>query len=121
MSDKISVQEYREMQRIVISNKPAKSKMSNVKTILDGVKYDSKKEATRAGQLKLMVKAGVISALQEQVAFHFADTTYVADFVYFDREKMAFVVEDAKGHRTATYIHKRKLMLKYYNIKILET
>ncbi len=120
MSEKMSVEAFRQLMNGQ-TPKAKKSKMSNVKTVVDGKSYDSKKEALRASELLLRVKAGEITALMEQVTYHFADTKYIADFVYLDRSTGQYVVEDVKGHRTATYIHKRKLMLKYYNIKILES
>jgi hypothetical protein len=45
--------------------------------------------------------------------------SYVADFTYI--ENGMFVVEDVKGHRTAEYILKRKLMLRIHGIRIRET
>lgn len=93
----------------------------------------SKKEHDRAGQLRLLQQAGLISDLREQVSFTViptqrdADgklietcTRYIADFVYKDREGNT-VVEDTKGFRTPEYIMKRKLMLKEYGIRIKET
>jgi len=41
------------------------SKYSNIKT----GKYDSKKESKRAGELKLLLKAGIIKELEEQKVF----------------------------------------------------
>jgi len=41
------------------------SKFSNVKT----GKYDSKKESKRAGELQLLLKAGIIKELEEQKVF----------------------------------------------------
>lgn len=52
--------------------------------------------------------------------------SYVADFVYSDNETGEKVVEDAKGYKNtsaATYqlfVHKRKLMLEIYGIKVVE-
>lgn len=50
--------------------------------------------------------------------------SYVADFVYIDNATGEKVVEDAKGYRGgATYqlfVHKRKLMLEIYGIKVVE-
>lgn len=107
------------------------SKYGNRKT--DG--YDSKKEARRASELKLMLRAGVISDLREQVKFEVIppqnetvngkrkcierSCSYVADFVYVDKNGNT-VVEDTKGFRTEAYKIKRKLMLYVYGIKIVE-
>jgi hypothetical protein len=64
-----------------------KSKYRNVKTEVDGIKFDSKKEATRYGQLRLLEKAGLIGNLRLQVQYplivHGVKVgSYVADFVY---------------------------------------
>lgn len=94
--------------------------------------YDSKKEYYRAQQLKLWLKAGVISDLREQVTFLLIPSQinsegieerpvkYKADFVYFDNEAGQTVVEDTKGFRTPEYIIKRKLMLQVHGITIKE-
>lgn len=93
--------------------------------------HASKKEHQRAGQLKLMQRAGLISNLREQVKFVLIPTqrdsqgnllerecSYYADFVY-DKDG-ATVVEDTKGFRTPEYKLKRKLMLHVHGISIKE-
>lgn len=108
----------------------------------DGILHDSRKEAVRCEQLKLMEKAGKIHELRRQMEFllippQYEETTtgkrtkktkrklveravvYRADFVYHD-EKGELVVEDVKGLRTRDYIIKRKLLLWVYGIKIKE-
>jgi len=105
------------------------SKFSNVKT----GKYDSKKESKRAGELQLLLKAGIIKELEEQKAFILQDTfkakatttphqletirsiKYIADFYYFDNEKKVYVAEDVKGFKTLHYIIKSKLFRKIYS------
>lgn len=94
--------------------------------------YDSKKEYYRAQQLKLWLKAGVISELREQVVFLLIPSQinsegieekpvrYKADFVYIDNATGQTVVEDTKGYRTPEYIIKRKLMLQVHGITIKE-
>lgn len=100
--------------------------------------YDSKKEARRAAELKLLQRQGHISDLREQVPYVLIPSQYeemivngrkkpvcvekqckyIADFVYLKDGKT--VVEDTKGFRTSDYIIKRKLMLKEHKIKIKE-
>ena len=46
-----------------------KSKYHNKKVMIDGIKFDSKKEANRYQELKLMQRAGIISDLQRQVKY----------------------------------------------------
>ena len=43
------------------------NKFGNTKVVVDGIKFDSKKEANRYGNLKLLQKAGEISDLKLQV------------------------------------------------------
>lgn len=109
----------------------------------DGIMHDSKREARRWVELKLLERAGHIKDLKRQVKFvlipaqHEQGTigkrggvkkgklierecSYIADFVYFDNKTEKTVVEDAKGMRTKDYIVKRKLMLYIHKIKIRE-
>jgi hypothetical protein len=101
------------------------SKFKANKTILDGIQFDSKREAQRYSELKLLERAGVIQNLRLQVKFELIPKqqgeracTYIADFVY--EENGQTVVEDAKGMKTKDYIIKRKLMLWMHGIKIRE-
>lgn len=96
--------------------------------------YDSKREAKRAAELKLLEKAGVISNLQEQVVYELIPSQYrivngkkkcieraikyIADFQYVENGNT--VVEDAKGFRTEVYRIKKKLMLYFHDIQIKE-
>lgn len=107
------------------------SKYRAKKTEVDGIVFDSKKEAKRYQELKLFERTGVISDLQRQVKFVLIpaqrikgkvverECSYIADFIYKDKEGNT-VVEDTKGFRTADYIIKRKLMLWVHGIKIVE-
>ena len=119
------------------------AKYKNTKTIVDGITFDSKKEAKRWTELKLLESAGVISDLRRQVRFELIpaqrepDTIgsrggiikgklierkveYVADFVYRDTGTGEIVVEDTKGIQTKDYKIKRKLMLWVHGIRIRE-
>lgn len=52
------------------------------------------------------------------------ETTYIADFVYYDKKQKKTVIEDCKGMKTKEYILKRKLMRHKYcdeNTIFLET
>lgn len=101
-------------------------KYKNEKTQVDGVWFDSKREARRYGELKLLERAGEIRNLRLQVVYDLVVygrlvCRYRADFVYEDRRLgWAEVVEDAKGCRTEAYIIKRKLMLAVHGITIRE-
>lgn len=102
------------------------NKYNAKKTYVDGIAFDSRKEAKRYQELKLLERGGVISDLDCQVKFELIPKQegerpcyYVADFVYTENGKK--VVEDVKGFRTDVYKLKRKLMLERHGIKILET
>lgn len=100
------------------------------KTGLDGLTFDSQKEARRYAELKLLERAGQIHSLRRQVKYELIPVqkihgrtveracSYIADFVY--EENGQTVVEDVKGFRTKDYLIKRKLMLERHGIKIRE-
>lgn len=93
--------------------------------------YDSKKEANRAYELKLLERGGIISDLKEQVtielqpAFKHNGKTeraikYIADFTY--TKSGMLIVEDVKGFKTKDYLLKRKLLLyKFPEITFIES
>ena len=101
-------------------------KYKNKKIVVNGIQFDSKKEAKRYQELKLMEDAGMISRLERQVEFVLIPEqrefnareiytkgpkkgsfkpgkllerklVYVADFVYMMNGKV--IVEDVKGYR----------------------
>ena len=124
------------------------NKYGNKKVIIDGVVFDSKREAKRYQELKLLERCGAISDLKRQVVFELIPTqkeestkvytkgrkkgqpipgkviekavTYVADFVYIDNATGKTIVEDSKGFHTKDYILKRKMLLYFKGIKIHE-
>lgn len=103
------------------------SKYGNRKTVVDGISFDSKREAARWQQLKMLERGGLISNLQRQVKYELVprqarerSVDYYADFVYTDNSNNQQVVEDVKGVRTSTYVIKRKLMLWVHGIRVVE-
>lgn len=104
-----------------------KSKYHAKKTVVDGITFDSKKEAKRYLELKAMEKVGSIQNLQLQVPFILIEKSkygrsikYVADFVYYNKNGSK-VVEDVKGVKTPVYKLKKRLMAEKYGIIVLET
>ena len=127
-----------------------RNKCGNIKIEVDGIEFDSKKEANRYCELKLLQRAGVIEDLELQKEFelipaqyeYFArygkqgqrlqdgkrciekSCVYKADFAY--KQGGRLVVEDVKGYRDpasaayAKFVIKRKLMLHVHGIKITE-
>jgi hypothetical protein len=106
-------------------NWPRRSKYGNKKTEVDGVPFDSKAEAQRYRELKLMAAAGVIRDLELQPRFELIVSglkvcTYVADFRYFDVAQGASIVADVKGKATDVYRLKAKLMRACHGIEVQE-
>ena len=123
------------------------SKYGNKKTTVDGVEFDSKKEAARWQELRLLERAGKIVELERQVAFELAPSVqyvgkratpalrYVADFCYFEQCAPGifgikldgkpviwhYTVEDVKGVKTSAYKIKRHLMMSVHKIEVRET
>ena len=124
------------------------TKYNATKCVVDGISFDSKHEANRYCELKLLQKGNVISDLRLQVEFELIPNqyaaekrygkngkelkdkqvllerkcSYIADFVYTLNETGETVVEDAKSPitRTPEYKIKKKLLLLKYGIAIRE-
>ena len=123
-----------------------KTKYGSRKVTVNGETFDSVKEYRRYCELKLLEKAGTITALETQKPFELIpaqyeyyarygkkgqrlkdgkrciekSVVYNADFYYIENGKE--VVEDTKSEATKTkdYIIKRKLMLYLHKIRIKE-
>lgn len=107
-----------------------RSKYHAKKTVVNGITFDSKREADRYLVLKSMEEDGAIKDLRRQVRYelipafdvdgkHYRPVYYVADFVY--REDGKEVVEDVKGMVTDVYRLKSKLFARRYGKVIKET
>lgn len=101
------------------------NKYRNTITTVDGIKFDSKREAERYMELKILCKAGVIGELELQPKFLLQEPfrnkgkciraiTYKADFKYRDSATGKAVIEDVKGVQTEAFKIKQKLFLKLY-------
>lgn len=118
------------------------------KVTVDGITFDSKKEADRYLVLKQRERRGEISDLQLQVPFILIPAqyetvteytpkthkekkvqkliekklTYIADLVYTENGQV--IVEDVKGYKRSTayavFVIKRKLMLYFHGIRVRE-
>jgi hypothetical protein len=100
-------------------------KYRNKKTEIDGIMFDSKKEASRYLTLKLLEQLGEITNLELQPKYEFKLNntkicTYRADFRYKDKGGEV-IVEDVKGYKTSMYRLKARLMLAFHGITIKET
>ena len=121
-------------------------KYKSKKIIIDGIKFDSKKEGARYLQLRELEKKGLIKNLELQKTFELLPpqrekstmtkngkekqgktleraVNYIADFVYIN-ELGDVVVEDVKGYKNGgayqVFTIKRKLMLYVYGVKVKE-
>mgnify|MGYP001744399526 FL=1 len=99
------------------------SKYRAKKTVIDGIKFDSKKEAKRYIALRELEKQGNIEKLMLQPRFllqegfrkngkAYRKIEYVADFMYEQDGKL--IIEDVKGIKTDVYKLKQKLFEKRY-------
>lgn len=116
----------------MLAAKPSRSKYGAKKTIVDGHKFDSKKEAARYLELKLLERAGQITELKLQPKFLLIpsqrrsdgvlerEAAYHPDFSYVEHGHP--VVEDVKSEPTKTpdYVLRRKLMLRVHGIEVQE-
>lgn len=102
------------------------SKYGNKKTVIDGIEFDSKKEANRYQELKLRMMAKEICDLKFQEEFPLivngiTVAVYRADFTY--QTGFGKVVEDVKSaitRKNPVYRLKNKLMNACHGIKITE-
>ena len=127
-----------------------KRKYKNKKVVIDGITFDSKKEAGRYKELKTLERAGIIQKLQRQVKYVLIpaqyertssvyvkgnnkgkpkkgrlierECAYYADFVYMQNGNT--IVEDVKGYRDGQaynlFVIKRKLMLYVHGVQVKE-
>lgn len=109
-----------------------KTKYANKKTVIDGIAFDSKGEASRYFFLKDLERAGKISNLRRQVKFVLApavkiegekrkrpELSYYADFVYL--ENGLEVVDDFKSpitQKLSTFRIKQHLMKTVHGIDV---
>lgn len=115
-----------------------KSKYHNIKTEVNGVRFDSQKEARRYQELLRLEELGMIADLRLQVNFTLQEAftkpsgervraiVYKADFTYKKRDEnddyTLYIVEDVKSRATKTPVYrtKKKLMWEKFRIQIKE-
>jgi hypothetical protein len=107
------------MKAVDMNAKP--NKYNAQKQELDGYTFDSRAEARRYQELRVLEQAGEIYGLDVHPSYLVMEgfyyrgervraITYVADFSYTERETGRRVVEDVKGVRTQVYRIKVKLL-----------
>ena len=97
------------------------NKYNNIKTVVDGIKFDSKREAVHYAYLKNLEKRGIITDLQLQTKLDFKIDgkkifTYKPDFEYEDEYGHHYI--DVKGVETPVFRLKKKLIEAKYKIII---
>lgn len=102
---------------------PKKNKYGNRKTTVEGITFDSAKEANRYRELKMLEISGLISDLKIQQRFEIVPKAggnkrsrfYIADFTYLEGGKK--IIEDVKSEITRknpVYTLKKALVLWQY-------
>lgn len=125
---RMTAEEYR--------NRCSGNKYHAQKTEINGVVYDSKKEANRSQELLYLERAGLVKNVRRQVRFELQpeyitkdgrkikSINYVADYVY-ERPDGKMVVEDVKSEMTRKLpvyrIKKKMLEARYKDILFVET
>ena len=104
------------------------NKYRNIKVKVNGIEFDSRLEANRYCQLKILERAKEIKDLRRQVEFVLQPSyrknnktiraiKYVADFVYYDLREGKTIIEDTKGY----YKLKKKMFeYQYPHLEITE-
>ena len=105
-------------------------KYKNKKIVVDGVTFDSKKEAEYWRVLKTRQNFGEIENLRRQEKYLLIPKQdgeravhYVADMAYYDRrldKEFVIDVKSAFTRKLPAYVIKRKLMLFIHGIKVIE-
>ena len=100
--------------RNYINRKEKKGKYRNQKTEVDGHVFDSKAEADRYSNLKLMERSGLIKGFMIQPSFYLtAGIRYRADFLVCGADGNIWA-EDVKGIETKEFKIKKKLFNRKY-------
>lgn len=90
------------------------NKYNAVKTEVDGITFDSKAEAKRYSELKLMKQAGEIRWFNRQPSFLLTGgIRYRPDFIVCDKDYKLWV-EDVKGMSTQVFRMKQKMWAEMY-------
>ena len=104
------------------------SKYRAIPTTVDGIRFHSRREADRYGELKLLERAGAIKDLELQPKFPIVVNgqkicEYWSDFQYTDCVNGEVVTEDVKSPATRAnraYRIKKKLVEALFPVQIQE-
>jgi len=121
----MNVEDYKKLVK-----KTKSSKFSNIKSEIDGYKFDSKKESEFYGSLKIKKQAGLIKNFKMQVPYNIVvNNIHIANyFLDFEVENKDGTIEyiDIKGKdkktnkfiKTGVFALKKRLVEAIYGIKI---
>lgn len=125
MTERMTAIEYLEAQSAQIGQGEDRRRVRGTQrtTTADGITHDSKTEADRWEELKLMQRAGEICGLKRQVSIGLIgrdgpimtdsgkqQRVYKADFVYVDNALGVTLIEDRKGHETEVFNLKKAIL-----------
>lgn len=97
-----------------------RSKYGNQVTYVDGIRFDSKREAAYYQQLTLRKAAGEVSYFLRQVSLHLpGGTRYVVDFLVFFTDGRAPEYVDVKGRETKEFRIKKREIEHHYPLRIV--
>ena len=113
-----------------------KSKYGSIKTVIDNITFDSKREANYYNTLKLLKRAGEVLKIDLQPEFPYnmyctvpgindgsrvyaKQYKYIADFRVTYKDGHIEII-DTKGFSTAEFKRKKKIIEAIYGIKIIE-
>src|SRR3990167_8364851 len=97
-----------------------RSKFGNRKTIMDGIRFDSQKEAAQYAKLRILQKNGQIGDLkvhpsyliQEGFSYYEGSNLrpvyYEADFEFQEKGTGTRIIQDVKGFKPPVYKLKKK-------------
>jgi hypothetical protein len=111
MTQRMSAAEFK-----ATTEKPKRSKYGNTPVTIDGIRFDSKREAAYYSELKLRQKAGEVMDVELQRPFSLLGksgelmSVYKCDFAFWDLVEDRFRVIDVKGFETKEFKLKRKMM-----------
>ena len=135
MTERMKAKDYQAAQRADKDKGEDKRRVRGAQrtTTPDGITHDSKTEAQRWEELKLLQKAGAICGLRRQVSIGLIgrdgpimtdsgnkQRVYKADFQYVDNALGITVIEDRKGHETEVF-NLKKAILSAQGMEILIT
>lgn len=107
---RMSQKEYKKL----VGKSETANKYKNVKTEIDGHVFDSKAEAKRYAELKILVKVGEIQGFGLQPSFVLDEKIrYRPDFIVCGKDGSVWV-EDVKGMETKEFSLKKRLWINRY-------